>query len=161
MNLAKKQCILCHGNQQVDGQSLFELSSDESEMYNLLDTRFPPIADTELNDLIVTKCKRILRKFVKNEPLFSRRLEFLDEPLEEGIPTKSTDLIMRPFLSDEQYAYFVDEMFKSAEHHHSEQQKSLYFHQWSVPERIGVGEEDALTAEVEGEDNVLECFLLP
>ena len=136
----------------MDGQSLFELSSDPSEYWNLLDTRFPPIADMKLNEQIVTKCKRILRKFVKDDPLFSRRLEFLDEPLEEGIPTKSTDLIMRPFPDDEQYVEFIKEMFKSDKHHHSEEQKALYLHQWSAPDRVGIGKMDTMAEEVETEN---------
>lgn len=125
-------------SQAVNGEFLFDSSTDPAELYNLLDPNLPYFYDPDLNEKVVGKARQILEAYVGGNKLFSSKLEFLREALEEGIPTLGADLVMQPFLTDEQYMSLVHKMFTKEQQHHSKEQRDLYEQKWTVPHHIGL-----------------------
>jgi len=123
---------------QVYGNGfLFDLTNDESELYNLLNPRSPRYDET-LSREVVKQCQILLDSFMREDDLFSNPIDFLHARLPLGDPGLIGDgMWVRPFLDDAKYTELLDKMFVFEEKHgryHSDAQLSLYYNSWSVPQ---------------------------
>ena len=122
----------------IDNSYLFDLTNDQSEMYNLLNNRLPNFNERR-NNRIIAKCHNILSKWVDVEvnELFSSPLNFFHDRLEQGEPINLMDgKFVRPFLSDDEYERIINQMFDddiTKGNFHSDAQRNLYLHRWQCP----------------------------
>jgi len=128
---------------QVYGNGfLFDLSSDELELYNLLNPSSPHY-DEERSRSVVKQCQILLDEFMRSNELFSNPIDFLHARLPLGDPALIGDgMWVRPFLDDAAYTDLLDKMFKFEEKHgrqHSDAQLRLYYDPWTVPEPFSKG----------------------
>merc|ERR1719361_45355 len=100
-------------SQAVDDCLLFDVSNDESERYNLLDSDIPHF-DADLNAVLIEKSNALLREWVDEHvnDLFAAPIAFLHERLAIGDPKLVEDgRFVRPFLSNSQYLHMIKNMF--------------------------------------------------
>jgi len=139
---------------------LFDLTDDESELYNLLNPELPHY-DEQLNMEIISKCSDILEEFMADNELFSVPINTLHSRLDLGDPTQIADgMFVRPFLTNKEYKTHIARMFETEEdrdHFHSMAQVDLYLNTWDCPQPM-VGNVGLLHVEVvsdEGESDEL------
>jgi len=122
----------------IDGQYLFDLTNDESEVYNLLNEELPAYSE-QLNDEIIGECTEILTSYLGSNELFSVPIRFLHKRLKEGEPKRIKDgRFVRPFLSNEHYKNIVQTMFSDETekgNYHSPEQQDIYLNAWTCPQR--------------------------
>jgi len=115
---------------------LFDLTSDEAELINLLNPEVP-VFDDAMNDAIAQRCTAILEQFMAEDELFSNQITALHSRMDEGEPSLIGDgLFVRPFLSDDEYAATMTRIFKSEGqrgNHHPGKQMRLYLSAWTCP----------------------------
>merc|ERR1712083_318255 len=115
----------------------FDLTNDESELYNLLNPKSPRFDDA-LSHEVVKQCQVLLDSFMREDDLFSNPIDFLHARLPLGDPGLIGDgMWVRPFLDNAAYSDLLDKMLMFEEKHgryHSTAQLSLYYDAWSVPQ---------------------------
>lgn len=124
---------------------LFAVSTDESELYNLLNAYLPTF-DAALNDELVAAVDATLTAFISENTLFSAPISFLHTKLtsEAAASVFAADatndvLFVRPFLENSQYASLIRKMFNDEDkngRYHSEEQQALYYYAWVAPQRL-------------------------
>jgi len=125
----------------VSNAFLFAVSSDESELYNLLNVYLPTYS-ASLNDDIVEAVDAALTAFISDNALFSAPIPFLHTKLtsEAAASVFSAEpLFVRPFLENSQYASLIRKMFNDEDkngRYHSEAQQALYYYAWVAPQRL-------------------------
>lgn len=120
---------------------LFDLTADESELYNLLNPELPHYDET-LNKEIIEECSGILEEFMAENELFSVPINTLHSRLDLGDPTQIADgMFVRPFLTNKEYKTHIARMFETEEgrdHFHSMAQIDLYLNSWDCPEPMAM-----------------------
>jgi len=125
-------------SQAVDDCLLFDVSNDESERYNLLDSNIPHF-DADLNEVLVEKSVGLLREWVDEhaKELFAAPIAFLHERLAIGDPKLVEDgRFVRPFLSNAQYLHMIKNMFANEANKGNDLPQplqDLYTNEWVVP----------------------------
>ena len=124
-------------SQRFGDEFLFDLTNDESELYNLLDPQCPNF-NADLNMYIVNQSLAEMSHFMATNQLWSTPISLLHSRLEEGDPTLKFDgLFVRPFLSNKRYLILLKRMFLREQKqgiHHSTKQLELYLNSWTCPE---------------------------
>jgi len=122
-------------SQVFEDRFLFDLSSDESEKYNLLNPEVPHF-DGDLNDAVSAKAEALLSEWMARNKgeLFSAPIDGLHERLKAGEPQNMADgKFVRPFLSHREYSFMVEKMLTDEAENVPERLKSLYLVPWVSP----------------------------
>merc|ERR1711972_16469 len=126
-------------SQVYDDSFLFDLTDDESEVYNLLNPNLPHY-DADLNAALITKCNQLLNEWMAQNvhERFSEPLDFLHERLDVGDPSMTEDgKFVRPFLTNKHYKNLVVKMLDDEGENVPDGLKELYLNVWTAPEREG------------------------
>lgn len=125
-------------SQVFEDRFLFDLSSDESEKYNLLNPEVPHF-DAEVNDEVVGRAEALLSAWMaKNkDELFSAPIDFLHERLKAGDPSKTEDgKFVRPFLSDREYKHMLEKKLEVEAEAVPPGLRELYLSAWVSPSAV-------------------------
>merc|ERR1719295_1015302 len=156
-------------SQVFEDRFLFDLTSDESEKYNLLNPELPHF-DAALNDEVVARSEALLSAWMaeNKDAMFSAPIDFLHERLKAGEPDKTGDgKFVRPFLSDREYKFMVTHMLEAEGEAVPQGLRELYLVAWVPPSEVSdiVADEvqDMVTEELEerGEQVMDVSLLLP
>ena len=124
-------------SQVYEDSFLFDLTDDESEMYNLLNPALPHY-DADLNAALIEKCNVLLQQWMEEnaKERFSEPLDFLHERLDAGDPSKTEDgKFVRPFLTNKRYKNLVVQMIEDEGDNVPDKLADLYLNPWVVPEK--------------------------
>jgi len=130
-------------SQSFGDQLLFDVTSDEREMYNLLNPDLPHF-DDELNQKVIAACEEVLEQWMADnmDEMFAAPIDFLHERLAVGDPSLVEDgRFVRPFLSDQQYQHMIAQMWVNEDakgHYNPQGLKDVYVKEWVVPGTQGV-----------------------
>merc|ERR1719229_949566 len=116
---------------------LFDLTTDESEFYNLLNPPLPHF-DADVNAAVIAKSEALLAEFMdeNRDELFSEPLDFLHERLDAGDPSKTEDgKFVRPFLTNKHYKNLVVSMIDAEGENVPAKLADLYLNTWTAPKR--------------------------
>jgi len=134
--------LLYSGPVQLEDSSkgyLFQLDSDVSEQYNLIDDRCHQY-DRNASLKVLDTAKGVLKNFIATQPLFTPPIEGFHDQLEAGNPEVIGDgKWVRPFLSNEEYLALINDAFDRAAlsgSNSSEALRSLYSVSWKVPDAL-------------------------
>jgi len=123
-------------SKEIDSAYLFDLTYDQSEMYNLLNHKLPHFNEKRNNEIIQI-CEKTLKAWIKANELFSGPMSNLHDRLEQGEPTNLDDgKFVRPFLNDDEYKTIINNMFDDdvkGGNFHSDAQRNIYLHRWQCP----------------------------
>merc|ERR1740131_639199 len=129
-------------SQTVGNAFLFDLTSDPSEMFNLLHPQLPDF-DEALNAEVIERCEDVLSAYMKanEDELISSPFEYLHERLPGRAISGKTDdgKFVRPFLDDKSYAYLIDFMLatEGRKRYIPRKLSQLYTKTWKVPTHKG------------------------
>jgi len=130
-------------SQSFADQLLFDVTSDEREMYNLLNPELPHF-DDGLNRKVIALCEEVLAQWMADnkDEMFAAPIDFLHERLAVGDPALIEDgRFVRPFLSDQQYQHMIAQMWVNEDakgHYNPQALKDVYTEEWVVPGTKGV-----------------------
>jgi len=124
-------------SQVYEDSFLFDLTEDQSEVYNLLNPELPHY-DADLNAALIEKCNALLGEWMEQNAneRFSEPLDFLHERLESGDPSRTEDgKFVRPFLTNKRYKSLVAKMIEDEGDNCPAKLADLYLNQWVVPDK--------------------------
>jgi len=119
-------------SQPIDGEYLFDLTHDESEIHNLLQPELPGF-DAELNVLLVSNAQRAVKQFLAADQLFCPEIEFLHEALSKGVPSTENEAL-GPFLSDDEYDELIHDAFVDSPY--PDPLGRIYQNEWIRPDLV-------------------------